>query len=773
MSKNIKQVIKRDYSIEKFNSEKIKNAIIKAILSVKFSKGEKAVITNEDLKLARSISIYIKNLDFEKLHIEDIQDIIENKLITSKYVDVAKAYIKYRYEHGEYRNKLENLDKKVLGIIDTTNKEVINENANKDGNVIPTQIDFIAGITAQDYAFRKMLPPHIVKSHNKGEIHFHDSDKSPFFPEFNCMLIDVPSMFKSGFNMGNAEIEKPRSFITACNVLSQIIAQVASHIYGGNSINEIDIILEPYVKASFEKHFITGLIFLYLKENFYKKYNIDKDLNWLNKNTIKMIKKEFKIKSKITHNNLYLKTKYPFAFKYAEKLTYKEVYDGVQSLEYEINTLHTSQGQTPFTTFGIRGGLSWESRLIQIAIFKNRIKGIGKEGRTPVFPKLIYCLQKGRNMKQNEPNWDIRLLAEECSSKRIYPDIVSYENIVELTGNFKFPMGCRSFLLKYIDSNGQIINNGRFNMGVVTINLPRISLESKGDKSKFFNILNERLRLSKEALLFRYNRLRGVKTKVAPILYQFSGTGARLNPEDKIDELLENGRASISLGYIGLYETVALFYGLDWQENNKEAKEFSLEIMKCLHNATVEWKKETGLGFSVYGTPSEKLCGRFCKLDKEEFGEITGITDKNFYTNSFHFNVEAKVNPYEKLKFEQEYLKYTTGGFINYIETDSLVNNSRAIGEFWDYAVNIGIGHFGINSPIDHCFECDFKGEFEATLQGFRCPHCGNTNPKTSSCIRRVCGYLSNANATGYNWGKQNEIIRRVKHNEVCTNECC
>lgn len=385
--------------------------------------------------------------------------------------------------------------------------------------------------------------------------------------------------------------------------------------------------------------------------------------------------------------------------------------------------------------FGL--GASWLEREIQKSILQIRIDGLGKSKKTAVFPKLVFTLKRGLNLESNDPNYDIKQLALKCATKRMYPDILSYDKIVEIAGDFKAPMGCRSFLGSYKE-NDEHITDGRNNLGVVSLNLPRIALESEGNKEKFFAILNNKLQLCKDALIFRIRTLDTVQAKNAPILYMYGATGKRLNADDYIADIFKHGRSSVSLGYIGLHEVATYFYGYDWQDN-KVAKQFTLDIMKTLKEHTETWKKETGYGFSVYGTPSENLCNRFCKLDKEKFGEVKYITDKGYYTNSFHYDVDKKVTPFEKIDFEKDYVQFTNGGFIHYCEFPSLVNNPSGLEAIWDYAYD-RIGYFGTNTPIDKCYECKYEGEFKATDEGFECPNCGNNNPITTSCIRRICG---------------------------------
>ena len=365
------------------------------------------------------------------------------------------------------------------------------------------------------------------------------------------------------------------------------------------------------------------------------------------------------------------------------------------------------------------------------------MEGLGKSGKTAVFPKLVFTLKRGLNLEANDPNYDIKQLAIACATKRMYPDILSYDKIIDITGSFKAPMGCRSFLNRWVDENGEEVHEGRNNMGVVSLNLPRIAIESGGDRLKFWAILNERLQLCYETLMFRVAAIDKAQAKNAPVLYMYGATGKRLHADEYVSEIFKGGRASVSLGYIGLHEVATVFYGNDWQDN-KEAKLFTLEILKAMKEATVKWTNETGYAFSIYATPSESLTDRFCRLDKAEFGSIKDITDKDYYTNSYHLDVRKKVTPFEKIEFEMDYPKYSSGGFIHYCEFPSLINNPKGLEAVWDFAYD-RVGYFGTNTPIDKCYECGFEGEFNATDEGFKCPNCNNNDPKTTSCIRRRC----------------------------------
>ncbi|EHS1100215.1 anaerobic ribonucleoside-triphosphate reductase [Vibrio cholerae] len=701
-------VIKRDGSKAPFNRDRIQAAVESA------SDHADQEIAIYALNVALAVELKLR--DYDEVHIAEIQTLVENELMQGPYKALARSYIEYRHDRDVAREKQSKLTKEIEGLIQESNADLLNENANKDGKVIPTQRDLLAGIVAKHYAKTRILPRDVVQAHESGDIHYHDLDYAPFFPMFNCMLIDLKGMLTHGFKMGNAEIDTPKSISTATAVTAQIIAQVASHIYGGTTINRIDEVLAPYVTASYEKHL--------------------------------EIAHEWDIHS-------------PEAF--AKARTEKECYDAFQSLEYEVNTLHTANGQTPFVTFGFGLGTSWESRLIQQSILKNRIAGLGKNRKTAVFPKLVFAIKDGLNHKAEDPNYDIKQLALECASKRMYPDILNYDKVVEVTGSFKTPMGCRSFLNPY-EENGELIHEGRNNLGVVSLNLPRIALQAKGDINKFYALLDDKLKLARRALDTRINRLENVKARVAPILYMEGACGVRLKANDSIADIFKHGRASISLGYIGVHETIMALFGQQKHVyDDVQLREEAVKIIQHLRNAVEQWKKETGYAFSLYGTPSENLCSRFCRIDAKQFGVVEGVTDKGYYTNSFHLDVQKKVNPYDKIDFEMPYPEISSGGFICYGEFPNMQRNVEALENVWDYSYH-RVPYYGTNTPIDECYECGFTGEFDCTSKGFVCPRCGNHEPTKVSVTRRVCGYLGSPDARPFNVGKQEEVKRRVKH---------
>ncbi|MFH0226213.1 anaerobic ribonucleoside-triphosphate reductase [Vibrio furnissii] len=700
-------VIKRDGENLPFQPERIALAVNSAV--------DECDLKDNSLGFSVAAAVSEALAERTEISISEIQNLVESELMQRNHT-VARAYIEYRHDRDIAREKKSRLNSEIRGLVEQSNADLLNENANKDGKVIPTQRDLLAGIVAKHYARSHMLPKDIVQAHESGELHYHDLDYAPFFPMFNCMLVDLKNMLTQGFRMGNAEIDTPKSIQTATAITAQIIAQVASHIYGGTTINRIDEVLAPYVTASYEK-------------------NLE-------------LAKEWEI---------------PNAETFARSRTEKDCYDAFQSLEYEVNTLHTANGQTPFVTFGFGLGTSWESRLIQQSILKNRIAGLGKNKKTAVFPKLVFAIRDGVNHKKGDANYDIKQLALECASKRMYPDILNYDQVVEVTGSFKTPMGCRSFLAPY-EENGELVHDGRNNLGVVSLNLPRIAIEADGSEAKFYDILDQRLRLARKALETRIDRLRGVKARVAPILYMEGACGVRLKADDEVLSIFENGRASISLGYIGAFEAMSILYGTETHVfDSPELREKQAAMLQCLRDAVDSWKDETGWGFSLYGTPSENLCNRFCKLDAAKFGVIEGVTDKGYYTNSFHLDVQKKVTPYDKIDFEMNMPKISSGGAIVYSEFPNMQNNLEALEDVWDYTYS-RVHYYGTNTPIDECYECGFEGEFNCTSKGFVCPRCGNHDSEKVSVTRRVCGYLGSPDARPFNAGKQEEVIRRVKH---------
>ncbi len=696
------QVVKRDGTVTPFYSYKI-NLILNAL--------------NADEQTSQSVYVTLLDalLNQTTVTTKKIADLFVQGLVNANHEELAKVYRDYRQHDEEAFAEATNPQNKLEQLFDR-NSRIVHENANKDSHVFNTQRDLEAGVVSRALGLR-MLPGIVAKAHLRGDIHWHDLDYSPVTPETNCCLIDFDEMFKHGFKIGNAWVSSPRSIQTTTAQMSQIIANVASLQYGGCSANRIDQLLEPYAKLNYEKHM--------------------KDAEeWI----VPEKREEF-----------------------ARKKTKKDIYDAMQALEYEINTLYSSQGQTPFTTINFGLGTSWIAREIQKAILKIRIKGLGKEHRTAIFPKLTFTIKRGLNLDPEDPNYDIKQLALECSTKRMYPDLLMYDKIKELTGSFKTPMGCRSFLQGWTDpETGKEVNSGRMNLGVVTVNLPRIALEAHGDKQLFWEIFQEKMNICKIALDYRIKRTKEAKPENAPLLYMYGAFGKRLKKTDSVDEVFKNSRATVSLGYIGLYEVCTTFYGSNW-EHNKEAHDFAIAITKAMHDLCAEWEKEEGYHFSLYSTPAESLTDTFCQDDLKKFGRVEDVTDKEYYTNSFHYDVRKHPTPFEKLSFEEAFPKYAAGGFIHYCEYPNLRQNPKALEAVWDWAYD-HVGYLGTNTSIDRCFKCGFKGEFEATARGFKCPQCGNHDPATCDVVKRTCGYLGNPQQRPMVHGRHEEIIHRVKH---------
>lgn len=707
------KIIKRDGRLVDFDDQKIYDALVNAKRQIS---GELSPLDHQlILTIVEKVDLEIAQRFVDNIKIYEIQNIVEHTLLESGEYALAEHYISYRTRRDFERSKATDINFTIEKLMNK-DQQVVNENANKDSDVFNTQRDLTAGIVGKSIGL-KMLPPHVSNAHQKGDIHYHDLDYHPYSPMTNCCLIDFQGMLNNGFKIGNAEVESPKSIQTATAQISQIIANVASSQYGGCSADRIDELLAPFAKLNYEKHLLDA------KE-------------WIDGEERQQA--------------------------YARQQTQKNIYDAMQSLEYEINTLFTSNGQTPFTSLGFGLGTNWFEREIQRAILLNRIKGLGKEGRTAIFPKLIFSMKRGVNANPEDPNYDIKQLALECATKRMYPDVLNYDKLVELTGSFKVPMGCRSFLQGWKDENGNEVNVGRMNLGVVTLNLPRIALEANGSMERFWSLLEERLSIVKDALIYRTERCKEASPENAPILYMYGAFGNRLKRGEKVDQLFKNRRATVSLGYIGLYESAAAFYGGDW-ETNKEAKDFTLAILKSLKAHVDDWSNEYGYHFSVYSTPSESLTDRFCRLDTEKFGVVPDITDKDYYTNSFHYDVRKNPTPFEKLDFEKDYPEFCSGGFIHYCEYPVLQQNPKALEAVWDYSYD-RVGYLGTNTPIDHCYECGFEGDFNPTERGFECPQCGNHDPKTCDVVKRTCGYLGNPQARPMVHGRHKEISARVKH---------
>ena len=713
------QVIKRDGTKVPFDKAKIAKAIEKAEHS---STG----LFEEGLadRIAGEIEDYAKAIN-KDLTIYAIEDQVYYKLLENKNPATARAYENYKAVQA-FKRQQNTTDDDIIGLLDRSNVAVLDENSNKDAAIVSTQRDLIAGEVSKDIARRKIIPTDILEAHDSGAIHFHDMDYI-IQPMFNCCLINLEDMLNNGTVINGKKIDTPKSFQVACTVTTQIIAQVASGQYGGQSINGIDRILAPFVRKSYDK------LLAQVIEEQVEVYGMEPNME----------------KAK----------------EIAWKRTRKEVKDGIQTIQYQINTLMTTNGQAPFVTlfmhFDPQSEYAKEAALIDEEILKQRIQGVKNDANvyiTPAFPKLIYVLDE-HNIHPDAPYYYLTELAAKCTAKRMYPDYISAKKMREIyDGNVFSPMGCRSFLAPWKDENGNFKFDGRFNMGVVSLNLPQIGILANGSEEKFFEILAKRLDLAKRALLLRYNLLKDVVSDVSPIHWQH-GAIARLGKGEKIGKYLENGYATISLGYIGIYEATKLITG----ESNtgKKGSVFALKVIDALHDATESWKKETGLGFGLYGTPAESLTNRFSSLDRARFGIIEDITDKGYYTNSYHVSVREEINVFDKFKFESEFQKRSTGGCISYAEIPNMNNNIPALLTMMQYIYDT-ISYAEFNTKSDYCHECGFDGEIIVNDQvQWECPRCHNTNRDTLTVIRRTCGYLGE---NFWNEGRTKEIKDRVMH---------
>ncbi|MBQ7888242.1 MAG: anaerobic ribonucleoside-triphosphate reductase [Erysipelotrichaceae bacterium] len=706
------KVIKRDGRSVEYDRQKIVTAIQKANSDLP----NKARVTQEQIN---EIVSYVENQNKKRMLVEDIQDMIEQQLMDMKKFELAKKYMLYRYTRALVRQQ-NTTDESILGLIRHTNKEVMDENSNKNAVTASTQRDLIAGEVSKDLTRRMLLPENISKAHEEGILHFHDAD---YFlqPIFNCCLINIKDMFDNGTMMNGKLIETPKSFQVACTVMTQIIASVASSQYGGQSINLKH--LGKYLRVS--------------KEKFYRELKT-KHGDQMSEELINEI---------------------------VEDRLQTELSAGVQTIQYQINTLMTTNGQSPFVTLFLeldeKDPYIEETAMIVQEILKQRMQGIKNEKGvyvTPAFPKLIYVLDEHNCLKGGKYDY-ITKLAVECSSKRMYPDYISAKKMREnYEGNVFSPMGCRSFLSPWKDAQGNYKFEGRFNQGVVSINLPQIGILANKDEEKFWKLLSERLELCHEALMCRHHALQNVTSDVSPIHWQH-GAIARLKPGEKITPLLKNGYSTISLGYIGLYEVTLLMTGKS--QTTPEGEVFAQKVMKRLRMACETWKAESGLGFGLYGTPAESLCYRFARIDKQRFGEIEDITDKGYYTNSYHVDVREHIDAFSKLKFESQFQPISSGGAISYVEIPNMRHNLKALEELVKFIYD-NIQYAEFNTKSDYCHECGYDGEIIINDNNeWECPSCHNKDKHKMNVTRRTCGYLGE---NFWNVGKTKEIKARVTH---------
>lgn len=681
-----------------------------------------------DKEISSSIAHDIQGDAWDGITVEEIQDMVEDLLMIASYKHTAKAYIRYRYKRNQDRmlqndleKRYEHLHKLVTGKDEESNKE----NSNKDTRILPTMRDYIAGFTCRELATKVLLPPDIAEAHKLGIIHFHDSDYSPVMPMSNCCLINLEDMLQNGTVISGVQINKPHSFRTACNIATQIITQVASSQYGGNTISLTH--LAPFVQVSREQ----------------------------------------------------LKKKYPdFTSEQIEKMIKEEIKDGIQTIQYQLITMSTTNGQSPFTSIFMwineTDDPQTKKDLADIIeeVLKQRIAGVPNEQGFPItiaFPKLLYCLDDN-NITPDSEYWYLTELAAECSAKRLVPDYISAKKMRELKGNVYACMGCRSFLTPDVSKSGfdniaKALNYnenkpkyyGRFNQGVVTLNLPDVALSSGGDINKFWEILNERLQLCYRALMIRHNSLKGTLSDVAPILWQH-GAYARLNPGEVIDPLLFNNYSTISLGYAGLYECIKYMTGKSQLE--PKGKEFGLQVMQVLNDACKKWRDKTTIGFSPYGSPIESTTFKFAKCLQERFGIIEGVTDKKYITNSYHITPSQEIDAFSKLKIESEFQELSPGGAISYIETPNMANNIPAILQVIEYIYN-HIMYAEINTMTSYCHLCGNTDIYMGDDLEFHCPQCGNNDYNKMNVALRVCGYIS---TNPFNEGRAADIHDRVYH---------
>ena len=631
------------------------------------------------------------------------------------------------------------------------------ENANKDARLFSTFRDLEAGEVSRYYALQQ-LPETVSAAHVSGDIHFHDLDYTVPGGMFNCMLVDLPFILsREDFPIGNTRVNRVRSVETATDLIPQIAAQVSVGQYGGQTYSKLDEGLEPYVMYTYRRELARALEHATMVASEMGVAGVEP----LDKSVALMVATGERDRMAVGVSEKL----WDMSVAEAKKRTESIVYDSMEGVEYALNTVQ-GNGQTPFVTVSFGLSTSWAGRVVQKAILKVRINGYGAQSKTPVFPKLVYMLKEGVNMRAGDPNYDVKRLALYCASKRIYPDFQSVDNTVRDLGFNPTSMGCRSFLSYYENpETGEPVEYGRFNVGVVTLNLPRIAMQTESTE-EFMRLLDARAGIVREALDWRFDQVREATASQSPIHYVTGAAGVAMSPSEKVGDLVEGGYATASMGYIGVYEAVARFYGGDWY-GNREAVEFSVNIVRRLDELARSWKAESGRGYGVYGTPSESLCDRFARLDTRLFGDVENITSKGYYQNSFHVDVRKNMSPFEKWRVEAQYLPYTTGGAIDYVETETLLKNPDAFESIVDAAVAAGVRYFGVNQPVSQCFECDYSGEFAADVRGFYCPECGERDEEKISVVRRVCGYLGSFADRPVVEGKRKEIVARVKHLRV------
>ena len=717
------KIIKRNGAEEVFDIKKIVIAVTKAD-----SSSEGRSLTDSQIEdIAEFVEFKCNKLN-RAVSVEEIQDLVEDQIMATGAFELAKRYVRYRYKRSLVR-KANTTDNRILSLIECNNEDVKQENSNKNPAVNSVQRDYMAGEVSRDLTQRMLLPEDIVEADKEGIIHFHDSD---YYAQHmhNCDLVNLEDMLQNGTVISGTMIEKPHSFSTACNIATQIIAQVASNQYGGQSISLAH--LAPFVQVSRDK-----------------------------------------IRAEVLQEMEMVGIDYPKQVlnDIVEGRLKKEIIKGVQTIEYQVITLMTTNGQAPFLTVFMYLNEAKDERekkdlaMIIEETLKQRYKGVKNEAGvwvTPAFPKLIYVLEED-NIYEGSPYFYLTELAAKCTSKRLVPDYISEKKMKELKEGNCFPvMGCRSALSPWKDENGNYKFYGRFNQGVVTINLVDVALSSGGDEDKFWKVFDERLDLCYRALMCRHNRLKGTLSDAAPILWQF-GALARLKKGEKIDNLLYGGYSTISLGYAGLYECVKYMTGKS--HTDPSATQFALDVMKYMNKACDRWKEETNIGFSIYGSPIESTTYKFAKCLQKRFGIIPGVTDKSYITNSYHVNVCEPIDAFDKLKFESQFQALSTGGAISYVEVPNMQDNIPAVLQVIRFIYD-NIMYAELNTKSDYCQECGFDGEIQIVTSEdgkleWECPHCGNRNQDTLNVARRTCGYIG---TQFWNQGRTQEIKERVLH---------
>lgn len=721
------KIKKRDGSLVDFNKEKIINAI------------SKAGYVGEDTKkqIAQDIEMLCQYIYNGTMYVEDVQDYVENDLILYHYTEVAREYVRYRYKRELIRNTKGALSE-VLDIVNLSNQDVNEENSNKNPVILSTQRDYMAGMVSKELSEKLLFPPDVMKAHKEGIIHVHDMDYA-IQKMYNCALLDMEDMLQNGTVINGTMIEKPHSFATACNIATQIMAQVASNQYGGQSVSVAH--LAPFVNISREK----------IREELIQELEHFEVFDDGDVGTSLMIKKV------------------------VEERLKKEITRGVQTMQYQINTLMTSNGQTPFVTLFLylnEAKSAQEKKDLAMVIeeiIRQRYQGVKNEKGawiTAAFPKLIYVLEED-NIRKGTPYYYLTEMCAKCTAKRMQPDYLSEKIMLKNkktedgVGHCYPPMGCRSFLTPYLDENGKAKFYGRFNQGVVSINLVDVALSADKDINKFWSILDERLELCHRALRVRHQNLKGTISNVSPIHWQY-GAIARLQKGEKIDKLLENGYSTISLGYAGLYECCMAMFGKS--HTDPAVKPFALSVMQHLNDKCAEWKAKEHLGYSVYGTPMETTTYKFAKCLRDRFGVIKEVTDHDYITNSYHVNVREPIDPFTKLQFESEFQLLSPGGAISYIECADMTKNIDAVMAVIQFIYD-NIMYAELNTKSDYCQVCGYDGEIKIVTDNGRleweCPNCGNRDKTKMNVTRRTCGYLG---SQFWNQGRTEEIRDRFIH---------